>query len=55
MGAQLLPQHPLEVSNVNMSAKHVFNHLKNYLITINFHVINPKILGLSVDAMVKSM
>jgi hypothetical protein len=50
-GAQ--PRHPLEVLNVNTLAKHVFNHLKNCLITINLHVINPKTLGLPIDATVK--
>ncbi len=49
------PRHPLEVFNVNTLAKHVFNHLKNCLITINLHVINLKILGLSIDATVKPM
>ncbi len=53
--AQPFFPHPLEVLNVNTSTKHVFNHLKNCLITINLHMIDPKILGLLLDATVKPM
>jgi hypothetical protein len=54
-GPQPFFRHPFEMLNVNMLVKHVLNHLKNYLITISFHVIDLKTFGLWIDAMVKPM
>lgn len=44
----------LEVLNANTSYGHVFSHLKNCLITINLHVVDPKVdlksfLSFSID------